>query len=122
MDFGQRCHRSSFIHRHVRFTTTPPFLLFYEGNKSPSIDKEEQITNTLTKKIEVQPVVKVIGKTEYFVESVFSQDAGMNLSDKIRRLIDSDIESETKTLLPGETKLTSHDPTYLGSDRESEVK
>lgn len=100
----------------------PSVSPIFEGDNSLSQNKEEQITNTLTKKIDVQPVVKVIGKTEYFVESVFSQDAGMNLSDKIRRLIDADIESETKTLLPCETKLTSHDPTYTGSDRELEVK
>lgn len=66
--------------------------------------------DTLTKHIEVRPIVKVIGNTKYIVESFFNEEADCNLSGKIKRLMDNDIKSLNKTLLPTESELTSHNP------------
>ncbi|MGI6004213.1 MAG: transposon-encoded TnpW family protein [Christensenellales bacterium] len=66
--------------------------------------------DTLTKHIEARPVVKVIGNTEYIVEIFFNEEADCNLSGKIKRLMDNDIKSLNRTLLPAESELTSHNP------------
>ncbi len=67
-------------------------------------------TDTLTKRIEAKPIVKVIGNTEYIVESFFNEEADCNLTGKIKRLIDNDLKSLDMTLLPNEPELTSHNP------------
>lgn len=54
--------------------------------------------------------VKVIGRTEYIVESFFNEEANCTITDKIKRLIDHDIQSLDSALLAAETKVTSHDP------------
>ena len=72
----------------------------------------------MTQKICIRPIVKVIGNTEYYVESVFNEDAKLNLTDKIKKLMDMDIESRTDPLLHGESKLTSHTPTEVRLQRE----
>ena len=72
----------------------------------------------MTQKIYTRPIVKVIGNTEYYVESVFDEDAKLNLTDKIKKLMDMDIESRTGPLLHGESKLTSHNPTEVRLQRE----
>ena len=41
----------------------------------------------LTKEIHTRPIVKVIGNTEYYVESFFNEEANVNLTDKIKQLI-----------------------------------
>lgn len=52
-------------------------------------------------------VVKVIGKKTYIVESAFSEGATMNLTDKVYRLIDSDLKkSRTTALQPVPTEVT----------------
>lgn len=72
----------------------------------------------MTQKIYTGPIVKVIGNTEYYVESVFNEDAKLNLTDKIKKLMDMDIESRTDPLFHGESKLTSHNPTEVRLQRE----
>lgn len=67
-------------------------------------------SDTLTKRIEAKPIVKVIGNTEFIVESFFNEEVDCNLTGKIKRLIDNDIKSLDKTLLPAESELTSHNP------------
>jgi len=52
-------------------------------------------------------VVKVIGQKTYIVENAFSEGAAMNLTDKVRRLIDSDLKrTRTTALQPVPTELT----------------
>ena len=64
----------------------------------------------LTQTIDTRPVVKVIGNKTYIVESFFNEEADCNLTDKIKNLFTRDMESLTKTLLPGGSELTSHNP------------
>lgn len=64
----------------------------------------------LTNTIHIGPVVKVIGNTTYIAESFFDSDANCTLTDKIKTLIDRDVELRTKTLLPGRSELTSQHP------------
>lgn len=44
-------------------------------------------------------VVKIIGQKTYIVENAFSEGAAMNLTDKVRRLIDSDLKRTRTTAL-----------------------
>ena len=64
----------------------------------------------MTKKITVKPIVKVIGSREYLVESIFMEDAKMNLTGKILKLMDHDLKSRTDPLLSEDSKVTSHNP------------
>jgi hypothetical protein len=60
----------------------------------------------LTKEIHTRPIVKVIGNTEYYVESFFNEEANVNLTGKIKQLIQNDLKSQTDTLLPLQPKVT----------------
>ena len=52
-------------------------------------------------------VVKVIGQKTYIVENAFSEGTTMNLTDKVYRLIDSDLKkSRTTALQPVPAELT----------------
>lgn len=84
--------------------------------------KEVVPTNALTKEIHIRPAVKVIGNTEYYVECFFNDSANMNLSDKVKQLVENDLKSQTEPLLSLQPKVTSHNPAGAGSDKEAEVK
>ena len=71
------------------------------------------------RKIDTRPIVKGIENTEYYVKSVFQEDARINLTDKIKKLINLDVERRTDPLLHSERKLTSHYPTEVGLQSES---
>ena len=79
-------------------------------------------TKALTEKIVIAPVVKVIGNKQYVVESFFNENANLDLTDKVKKLIENDVKRRTNTLLSAETELTSHNPSCEGSDREAEEK
>jgi len=79
-------------------------------------------TNTLTKNISIRPIVKVIGNREYYVESFFNEEAEMDLTDKVKQLIENDVKRETTTLLFKDSKVTSHNPSPMGYHKESEEK
>lgn len=64
----------------------------------------------LTKKLSSQPIVKVIGNTQYLVESFFDEEAKRNLTDKIIHLMKNDVCSLHKTLQYEQSELTSHNP------------
>lgn len=64
----------------------------------------------MTKKIYIRPIVKVIGKKEYYVDSFFEEDADMNVTDKIKKLLNLEIKSQTEPLLPCDSKVTLHNP------------
>lgn len=52
-------------------------------------------------------VVKVIGQKTYIVENAFSEGTTMNLTDKVYRLIDSDLKrSRTTALQPAPAEVT----------------
>ena len=76
----------------------------------------------MTKNISIRPIVKVIGNREYYVESFFNEEAEMDLTDKVKQLIEHDMKSQTTTLLSLKTKLTSHNPSPMGYHKESEEK
>jgi len=77
----------------------------------------------LTKEIHTRPIVKVIGNTEYYVESFFNEEANVNLTGKIKQLIQNDLKSQTEPLLSLQPKVTSHNPAGAGLDKEgTEVK
>ena len=77
----------------------------------------------LTKEIHTRPIVKVIGNTEYYVESFFNEEANVNLTDKIKQLIQNDLKSQTEPLLSLQPKVTSHNPAGARLDKEgTEVK
>ena len=79
-------------------------------------------TKTLTEKITIAPVVKVIGNKQYVVESFFNENANLDLTDKVKKLIENDVKRRTNTLLSAETELTSHNPTESRIYREAEEK
>ena len=79
-------------------------------------------TRALTEKITIAPIVKVIGNKQYVVESFFKNNSNMDLTDKVKKLIENDVKRRTDTLLSAETELTSHNPSREGSDREAEEK
>ena len=89
---------------------------------SISIIKQEVVpVNAMTKEIHIRPTVKVIGNTEYYVECFFNDNAAMNLTGKVKRLIGNDLKSQTEPLLSLQSKVTSHNPAGVGSDKEVEV-
>ena len=79
-------------------------------------------TKTLTEKIIIAPVVKVIGNKQYVVESFFNENANLDLTDKVKKLIENDVKRRTNTLLSAETELTSHNPTESSGYKEVEEK
>ena len=58
-------------------------------------------TKTLTEKIVIAPVVKVIGNKQYVVESFFNENANLDLTDKVKKLIENDVKRRTNTLCEG---------------------
>ena len=82
---------------------------------------EVVIIAALTMEIGIRPIVKVIGNTEYYVESFFNEEANVNLTDKNKQLIQNDLKSQTEPLLSLQPKVTSHNPAGTGLDKEAEV-
>ncbi len=58
--------------------------------------------------VQLAPFAKKIGKKTYIVESFFDDNARLTLDEKIKRLIDKDLEAE-KTLLSRPSGLTSNE-------------
>ena len=79
-------------------------------------------TKALTEKISIAPIVKVIGNKQYVVESFFKNNSNMDLTDKVKKLIENDVKRRTNTLLSAETELTSHNPTESSGYKEAEVE
>ena len=46
----------------------------------------------------------------------------LDLTDKVKKLIENDVKRRTNTLLSAETELTSHNPTESSVYREAEEK